>query len=137
MVPNDLLDDAGGFRDGLRGTLKFKEKGVLDWIRPLDYTGCVDGRHHYGSFMLTEPYFDGISTDYDRREAQHILGRSLIRPCMRSGWIRTYMRATRRIENFLNSANGFLDIWKLCHCDFRRNAGGEAKCSCFSFQTRT
>lgn len=54
---NDLLDNARGLGNGLRGTLKFKEKSVLDWIRSLDYAGCVDGRHHYGSYMSDEQSF--------------------------------------------------------------------------------
>lgn len=57
MAPNDLLDDPGGFRNGLWGALKFEEKGVLDRIRSLNYTGCVDGRHHYGSYTSTERLF--------------------------------------------------------------------------------
>lgn len=49
VPPNDLLDDTGGLSNGFWGTLKFEEKGVLDWIGSLDYASRVDGRHHYGS----------------------------------------------------------------------------------------
>lgn len=73
----------------------------------------------------------GTRTDCDRQEALHILERVSGKLCTRGGWIRTYVRAIRGIENFLDSADCHLDIRKLCHCDFRRNARREAKCGCF------
>ena len=76
----------------------------------------------------------GTNTDCYRQEALYILDGFSTRLGARDGWIRTYMRAIRCIENLLNGANGVFDIGKLCHRDFRRNARCEAKCSCSRFE---
>ena len=75
MAPNDLLNDIGGFGNGLWRTLKFEEKAVLNWIGFFYYASLVDGRHHYESYMSGKHFFWMAckNTDCDRQEALHIL----------------------------------------------------------------